>query len=153
MFINKRILIALCALGVLIVGGLGVTVFLLLNQPNASASNANVTPTPTLTASATPRLNANSVCANGVIASISAQGQTFVVTEKGAKTVTITTDSKTTYHERGDKSMTFSSLKVGQHVRITSPGACDSTTTTVAAKAITIVVPSATPTASPTATP
>ncbi len=153
MFINKRILIVLCALGVLIVGGLGVTVFLLLNQSNASASNADVTPTPTLTSTATPRLNANSVCATGVIASINTQGQTFVVTEKSAKTVTVTTDSKTTYHERGTKSMTFSSLNVGQHVRITSKSACDSTTATVAAKAITIVVSSATPTASPTATP
>ena len=153
MFINKRILIAICVIGVLIVGGLGVTIFLLLNQSNASASNLAVTPTPTLTVTATPHLSANHTCATGVISSIDPRGQTFVVTEKGAKTVTVTTDTKTAYHERGATSMNFGSITVGPHVRITSQSACDSTATTVAAKAITVVVPGATPTASPTATP
>ena len=153
MFINKRILIVLCVLGVLIVSGLGVTVFLLLNQSNASASNLAVTPTPALTTTATPRLSANRTCATGVISSIDATGQTFVVTEKGAKTVTVTTDSHTTYHERGATGMTFSTLKVGQHVHITSQSACDSTSATFSAKAITIVVSSATPGVTPTATP
>lgn len=153
MFINKRILIALCAIGVLIVGGLGVTIFLLLNQSSASASNLAVTPTPTLTVTATPRLSVNHTCATGVISSIDPQAQTFVVTEKGAKTVTVTTDTKTTYHERGATGMIFGSLKVGQHVRITSQSACDSTATTVTAKAITIVVPGATSTATSTPTP
>ena len=151
MFINKRILIMLGIVGVLIVSGLGVTVLLLLTHSNASANTPAVTPTPAFTA--TPRQSANRACATGVVTSIDTQGQTFVVTEKGAKTVTVTTDSQTTYHKRGVKGPTFSSLSTGQHVRITSQSACDSTATTFAAKAITIVVSSVIPGASPTATP
>ena len=151
MFINKRILIVLGVLGVLIVGGLGVTVLLLLTHSNASANNLAVTPTPVLTV--TPRLTANRVCATGVITSIDAQGQTFVVTEKGAKTVTVTTDAQTTFHKRGLTGATFSALGMGEHVRITSQGACDPTATTFTAKAVTIVVSNTLPSASPSATP
>lgn len=151
MFINKRILLVLGVLGVLIVGGLGISVLLLLTHANASANNLAVTPTPALTV--TPRLNANRACATGVITSIDAQGQTFVVTEKGAKTVTVTTDSTTSFHKRGVKSATFTALSVGEHVRVTSQSACDSTATTFAAKTITVVVSNMLPGASPTATP
>lgn len=152
MFINKRILIAVAVLGILIVGGLGVTVLLLVSHSNASASNLAVTPTtPALTA--TPRLNANRVCATGVISSVDTQGQSFVVTEKGAKTVTVTIDPQTTFHKRGVTGATFSVVSVGQHVRVTAQGACDPTATTFAAKTITIVVSNVTPSASPTATP
>jgi hypothetical protein len=153
MFINKRILIVLSVVGILVIGSLGFTIFLLLSQSSASANTPAVTPTPAATITATPRLSANRACATGVISSIDAQGQTFVVTEKGAKTATVTTDSHTTYHERGVTGVTFSSLKVGQRVRITSQSACDATASTFTAKAITIIVSSATPTASPTATP
>jgi hypothetical protein len=151
MFIHKRILILLGILGILLLGGLGFTTFLLLTQSNASANTPAVTPTPP-TLTATPRPNVNRACATGVISSIDTQGQTFVVSEKGAKTVTVTTDSRTTYHERGVTGATFSTLSMGQHVRITSQSACDPTASTFAAKAITVVVASATPTASPTAT-
>lgn len=151
MFIKKRILIVLGILGALIISGLGVTVILLLTHSNASANTSAVTPTPALTA--TPRLNANRVCATGVISSINTQGQSFVVTEKGAKTVTVTTDSTTTFHKKGVKGATFSALSVGDHVRVTAQGTCDSTATTFAAKAITIVVSGTLPAASPTATP
>ena len=153
MFIHKRILIVLGILGVLIVGGLGVTVFLLLNQSNASANTPAVTATPALTA--TPRLNANRACATGVISSLDTQGQTFVVTEKGTRTVTVTTDSTTSFHERGVKGAAFATLSVGQHVRVTAQGTCDPTAATFAAKAITIVVSGTLPGAgaSPTATP
>src|SRR5579859_3000385 len=154
MFIHKRILIILGILGILLLGGLGFTISLLLTHSNASANTPAVTPTPPALM-ATPRLSATRACVTGVISSINTQGQTLVVTKKGNKTVTVTTDSQTTYHERGVASVTFSILSVGQHVRITSQSACDSTASTFAAKAITIVVSSATPTptASPSATP
>lgn len=152
MFIHKRILILLGILGILIIGGLGFTTFLLLAQSNASANTPAVTPTPP-TITATPRASANRACATGVISSIDTQGQTSVVSEKGAKTVTVTTDPRTTYHERGVTSATFGTLSMGQHVRITSQSACDPTASTFDAKAITVVVASAIPTASLTATP
>ena len=153
MFISKRSLIVLGVVGILIIGGLGFTIFLLLTQSNASASSPAVTPTPVASITASPTLNANRACAAGVISSIDTQGQTIVVTEKGAKTVTVSIDSQTLYHERGVTGVTFASLKIGQRVRITSQGACDTTASTFTAKAITIIVASAMPTASPTATP
>ena len=151
MFINKRILIALGVVGILLLGGLGFTVFLLLTQSNASANAPAVTPTPSAPA-ATPSLSANHVCATGVISSIDTQGQTFVVKEKGSKTVTVSTDTQTIYHKRGTSGVAFKSLSVGQRVRVTSQSACDATATTVTAKAVTIVVSNA-PGASPTPTP
>ena len=149
MFINKRILIALGILVILILGGLGFTTALLLTRSNASASNIASTPAlPTITA--TSGLSAGNVCPAGVISSINAQGQTFVVTEKGARTITVTTDSQTTYRKRGATGLTFSSLSVGQRERVTSRGACDATTSSVTARAITIVVAaSVTPTPTP----
>ena len=151
MFINKRILIVLSILGVLLISGLGVTAVLLITHSTASANTPTVTPTPVLTT--TPRLNANRVCATGVISSINTQSQTFFVTEKGAKTVTITTDSTTSFHKRGVKGPLFSALSVGQHVRVTAQGTCDPTAVTFAARTITIVVPNTLPSATPTATP
>ena len=153
MFISKRILIVLGVVGILIIGGLGFTIFLLLTQSNASANTPAVTPTPSVAITSTPTLSANRICAAGVISSIDAGGQTIIVTEKGAKTVTVSTDAQTLYHERGITGVTFTSLKVGQRVRITPQGACDSTASSFSAKAITIVVAGATPAASPTATP
>ena len=156
MFINKRILIILGILGIIIIGGLGFTTFLLLTQSNANASSASVTPTPT-SLTATPRATANRACATGTISSINAQNSTFLVKEaKGAKTITVTADSQTTFHERGATGVAFSSLAVGQRVRVTSQSACDPTAASFTAKAITIVVtntPASTPTNLPTSTP
>jgi hypothetical protein len=148
MFISKRILIILGVIGILIIGGLGYTIFL-LTQSSASADTPAVTPTPSVAITTTPTLNANRICAAGVIFSIDSGGQTIVVTEKGAKTVTVSTNAQTLYHERGFSGAAFSSLKVGQRVRITSQGGCDTTASTLTAKAITIVVAGATPTATP----
>ena len=156
MFVNKRLLIIGGILGVLVVVALGFVTFLLLNQPSASASNGNAASTPTVVATAT-HSTANRVCATGVISAVDAQNSTFVVTEaKGNRTITVTADAQTTFHKRGDSGVTFNSLAVGQRVRITAQGTCDTTAVSFTAKAITIVVPgTATPGAvnSPTATP
>ncbi|HEU0000747.1 MAG TPA: hypothetical protein VFQ36_07600 [Ktedonobacteraceae bacterium] len=152
MFISKRILIIISIVGIIILGALGFTTFQLLNQPSASATgiSSTVTPTPLAT---TPGSTVNRACATGIISSINAQNQTFVVTEaKGSKTLTVTADSQTTFHKRGETGVTFGSLATGQHVRVTSQTACDATTTTFTAKGITIVVPT-TPTATPTGSP
>lgn len=151
MCISKRILLLICIIGIILIGALGFTIFLLLNQPNASASSA----TPSLTA--TPRSTLNRACATGAISSINTQNSTFVVTNaKGTKTVTVTVDSQTTFHEHGTTGPTFSSLTVGQRVRVTSQSACDPSAASFTAKSITIVVsnaPASTPTTSPTPTP
>ena len=155
MFIHKRILIALGILAIILLGGLGFTTFLLLTQSNANASSASAASTPTVLATTSPSTT-NRVCASGIISSINAQGQTFVVTEKGTKTVTITADAQTTYRKRGASGITFSSLSVGQHVRITAQGACDPGSVSFTAKTITIIVsnaPASTPTAARTPTP
>ena len=149
MFISKRILIIISIVGIVILGALGFTTFQLLNQPSANATgiSSTVTPTPLAT---TPGSTVNRACATGIISSIDAQNQTFVVTEaKGSKTFTVTANPQTTFHKRGETDVTFSSLATGQHVRVTSQAACDATTTTFTAKGITIVVPT-TPTATPT---
>ncbi|HKV56897.1 MAG TPA: hypothetical protein VJO32_01400 [Ktedonobacteraceae bacterium] len=149
MFISKRILIIIGVVGIVILGALGFTTFQLLNQPSANATGISPTSTPILLATTSPS-TVNHACATGTISSINAQNSTFVVTEaKGAKTVTVTADPQTTFHKRGNTGVTFTSLAVGQHVRITSQTACDATTTTFTAKAITIIVPT-TPTATPT---
>ena len=154
MCISKRILLLICIIGIILIGALGFTTFLLLNQPNASASSATSSFT---SLTATPRSTLNRACATGAISSINTQNSTFVVTKaKGAKTVTITVDSQTTFHERGATSFTFSSLSVGQRVRVTSQSACDPGAASFTAKSITIVVsnaPASTPTTSPTPTP
>jgi hypothetical protein len=156
MYISKRILLLFCILGIILLGALGFTAFFLLNQPNSSASAGSVTPTPT-SLTATPHTTLNRVCATGVISSIDAQNSTFVVTEaKGTKTITITADSHTTYHKRGSTGISFSSLTVGQRVRVTSQSACGSSAASFTAKSITIVVsnaPVSTPTTAPTPTP
>ena len=159
MFISKRILIIIGIVGIIILGGLGFVTFQLLNQPSANASTGGATPTATPLVTA-PRSTANRACATGTISSIDAQHSSFVVAEtKGAKTVTIIADSQTTFHKHGASGVIFSSLVVGQHVRVTSQSACDTTTASFNAKAVTIVVTasSLTPTpgtsTSPTATP
>ncbi len=154
MYINKRILLLSTIIGIILLGALGFTTFLLLKQPGASAGS--VTPTST-SPTATPRSTLNRACATGVISSIDAQNSTLVVTEaKGAKPITITADSRTTYSKRGAKSVNFSSLTVGQRVRVTSQSACDSSAASFTAKSITLVVsntPASTPTTTPTTTP
>ena len=159
MFISKRILIIIAIVGVIILGGLGFMTFQLLNQPGANASTGSATPTATPSAT-TPRstTTANRACATGTIQSIDTQNQSFVVAEgKGTKTVTVVADAQTTFHKRGATGVSFSSLAVGQHVRITSQSACDTTTTNFNAKAITVIVATSsltpTPGVSPTVTP
>ena len=152
MYISKRILLLCSIIGIILLGTLGFMTFLLLNQPNTSASAGSVTPTAT-TITATPHSTLNRTCATGVISSTDAQNSTFVVTEaKGAKTITITADSHTTYHKRGSTGLSFSSLTVGQRVHVTSQGVCDSTAVSFTAKSITLVV-SSTPVSTPTTTP
>ncbi len=157
MFISKRILIIVGVAGVLVIGALGFAFAFLLSQANASSSNnAATTPTPVV-ATATPSPSAaNRACASGVVQSRDSQHQAFVVSEnKGSKTVTVTTNAQTVFHKRGDTTFAFAGLTVGQRVRVTSQGACDRTTTAFVARAITVIVSSATPTpaASPTTTP
>lgn len=154
MFISKRILIIISILGIIIVGSLGFTIFLLLNQSNANATSASAAFTPTAVAT-TSRSTTTHICATGAISSIDTRNSTIVVMEaKGARSVTVTTDSQTTFHKRGVTGVTFNSLAVGQRVRVTSQAPCGTTAATFTAKAVTIIVPTtSTPTTSPTATP
>jgi len=156
MFISKRLLIIISIVGIIALGALGFTIVLFLNQSNANATGSSAASTPTAIATTT-RSTATRVCATGTISSIDAQNSTFVVKEaKGSRSVTVTADAQTTFHKRGDTGVNFSSLIVGQRVRVTSQSACDTTATTFTAKAITIIVPTSpasTPTTSPTPTP
>jgi hypothetical protein len=156
MCISKRIILLFCIIGIILLGALGFATFLLLKQPDTSASAGSVTPTPT-SLTATPHSTLNRACATGVISSIDSQNSTFVVKEaKRAKTITITADSQTTYHKRGAPGVSFSSLSVGQRVRVISQSACDPTAVSFTAESITIFVsnaPVSTPTTAPTPTP
>ncbi|HLX57085.1 MAG TPA: hypothetical protein VKR83_08695 [Ktedonobacteraceae bacterium] len=150
MFISRRMLIIIGVVGVLLLGALGFAFAFLLSQANASSSAATSTPT---VISTTPNPGkTNRACALGIVQSIDSQNQAFVVSEsKGKKTVTITVNAQTAFHKRGDAKFSFTSLAVGQQVRVTSQGVCDKTASTFAAQSITVVV-SALPAASPTPT-
>ncbi|HVB75641.1 MAG TPA: hypothetical protein VNE38_19000 [Ktedonobacteraceae bacterium] len=148
MVISKRMLICIGIVGVIVLGALGFTFAFLISQVNASSS-ASATPTSTV-AAATPAAKANRACALGIVQSINSQNQAIVVSEaNGKKTVTVTVNATTTFHKHGVAAASFSSLAVGQHVRVTAQGSCDRKASTFVAQAITVIMATASPTPIP----
>ncbi len=152
MFISKRVLIIV---GVVVGVVVGLTVFafvFFLGQTNhIAASEATPTVVPIATASATVKATTRA-CALGVVQSISSSS--FAVAEnKGSKTVTVMVDSTTVIRKRGAK-IALNGLAVGEHVRVTSQGACDRKATSFTAQMVSVVVSgAASPTPADTPTP
>ena len=145
MFISKRVLIIAGAVAVVVVGiSVFAFVFFLGQANQTAASEATPTVVPTSTATATAKATTRA-CALGVIQSISSSS--FVVAEsKGTKTITVMVDSTTVIRKHG-ADIPLNSLTVGEHVRVTSQGACGKKVTSFTAQMVSVVVNSA---ASPT---
>src|SRR5579884_2187443 len=118
MFITRRVLSIIAAVLVVIVGGLGIALFVSLS--NANSAPAASASTPTVTTS--PTRTAILACVAGIVQSVNSNGQSFVVSvNRGKRMVTVQVNDQTTYMKRG-KNAAFTDIAVGDRVRVMAQG-------------------------------
>ncbi len=149
MFISKRVLIIIGVAAVVLVGAISFTLAFAFSHVNANQASE----TPTVVLPSTTQKTGSRACLLGTIQSLG--NQSFVVTaNQGKRTVTVNVNAQTAYVERGSQaSLSFTTLTVGEKVRVTAQGPCGKPDTTVLAQTVTVLpaVGSPTPVASPSA--
>ncbi len=152
MFISKRVLIIIGVATVVLVGAISFTLAFAFSHVNANQASTT-SQTPAVALPATTQKTGNRACLLGTIQSLG--NQSFVVTaNQGTRTVTVNVNDQTTYVERGSQaSLAFTTLTVGEKVKVTAQGPCGRQVTTVLAQTVTVLpaVGSPSPVASPSA--
>lgn len=138
MFISRRILIIIGVATVVLVGAISFTLAFAFSHVNANQA-ATAGDIPTVVPSVTTQKTGNRACLLGVIQSLG--NQSFVVsTNQGKRTITVNVNDQTTYVERGSQgSLSFTTLTVGEKVRVTAQGPCGKQATTVLAQTVTVL--------------
>lgn len=152
MFVSRRVLIIIGVATVILVGAISFTLAFAFSHVNANQA-ATASDIPTVVPPVTTQRTGNRACLLGIIQSLGKQS--FVVsTNQGKRTITVNVNDQTTYVERGSQtSLSFTTLTVGEKVRVTVQGPCGKQDTTVLAQTVTVLpaVGSPTPVASSSA--
>ncbi|HKF35839.1 MAG TPA: hypothetical protein VKB35_02970 [Ktedonobacteraceae bacterium] len=145
MFISKRVLIIIGVAAVVLVGAISFTLAFAFSHVNANQP-ATASDTPTVVLPSTTQKAGSRACLLGTIQSLG--NQSFVVNaNQGTRTVTVSVNAQTTYVERGSQaSLSFTTLTVGEKVRVTAQGPCGKQVTTVLAQSVTVLPAAGNPT-------